>query len=57
MRQEGSHIRLTTQQGGEHHVTVPHHDPIKLGMLTGILKAVAAHHKLTVEELIQKLSL
>lgn len=23
MRQTGSHIRLTTQEGGEHHVTVP----------------------------------
>ena len=22
-RQAGSHLRLTTQQGGEHHVTIP----------------------------------
>ncbi|MGH7956922.1 MAG: hypothetical protein ACREH8_07905 [Opitutaceae bacterium] len=26
MRQDGSHIRLTTQRGGEHHVTVPNHN-------------------------------
>jgi len=57
VRQDGSHIRLTTQQGGQHHVTVPNHSPIKLGTLTGILKAVAAHHKLTVEELVRKLGL
>jgi len=25
MRQTGSHVRLTTAQGGEHHVTVPRH--------------------------------
>ena len=56
-RQDGSHIRLTTPQGGQHHVTVPNHSPIKLGTLTGILKAVAAHHKLTVEELVRKLGL
>jgi len=56
-RQDGSHIRLTTQRGGKHHVTVPTHNPIKLGTLRGILKAVAAHHKLTVEELNRQLGL
>lgn len=56
-RQDGSHIRLTTEQNGQHHVTVPNHDPIKLGTLTGILKAVAAHHKLPLPELIGKLGL
>jgi len=57
VRQEGSHIRLTTQRGGQHHITVPNHNPIKLGTLTGILKAVAAHHKLAVEELVRTLRL
>jgi predicted RNA binding protein YcfA (HicA-like mRNA interferase family) len=57
VRQDGSHLRLTTQQGGQHHVTVPNHNPIKLGTLTGILKAVAAHHKLTLEDLVRKLDL
>ena len=56
-RQDGSHIRLTTQRGGEHHVTVPNHSPIKLGTLRAILKAVAAYHKLTIEELIRQLGL
>ncbi|MBC6420087.1 MAG: type II toxin-antitoxin system HicA family toxin, partial [Prochloron sp. SP5CPC1] len=27
-RQTGSHIRLTTQYKGEHHVTIPNHSPI-----------------------------
>ena len=57
VRQDGSHIRLTTEQGGQHHVTVPNHRPIKLGTLTGILKAVAAHHKLAVDDLVRKLGL
>lgn len=26
-RQTGSHIRLTTQQPREHHLTIPAHDP------------------------------
>ena len=57
VRQDGSHLRLTTEQGGQHHVTVPNHSPIKLGTLAGILKAVAAHHKLTVEDLVRQLGL
>ncbi len=57
VRQDGSHMRLTTERGGQHHVTVPNHSPIKLGTLTGILKAVAVHHKLTLEDLVRQLGL
>ena len=58
VRQDGSHIRLTTTLGGTHHVTVPNHRPLKTGsLLGGVLKPVAAHHKLTVEELLAKLEL
>ena len=31
-RQNGSHIRLSTQQNGEHHITIPQHDPLKVGI-------------------------
>jgi predicted RNA binding protein YcfA (HicA-like mRNA interferase family) len=58
VRQEGSHIRLTTNVNGTHHVTVPNHRPLKTGtLLGGVLKPVATHHKLTVEELLAKLDL
>jgi predicted RNA binding protein YcfA (HicA-like mRNA interferase family) len=30
-RQTGSHLRLTTRERGEHHVTVPNHSPLKVG--------------------------
>ena len=30
-RQAGSHMRLTTVQGGEHHITVPKHKPLRGG--------------------------
>lgn len=36
-RQKGSHIRLTTFENGEHHVTIPNHDPLRLGTPSGIL--------------------
>ncbi len=32
-RQRGSHVRVTTQRGGEHHEVVPSHTPIKVGTL------------------------
>ena len=57
MRREGSHIRLTTLLDGEFHLTVPHHVPLRLGTLKSILKLVATHHELSVEELLKRLEL
>ena len=51
-RPRGSHRRYTTQQRGEHHVTIPDQSQMKTGTLHGILKDVAAHHQMTVEELV-----
>ena len=56
-RQTGSHVIYTTQQGGEHHVTFPNHRPIKVGTLHDTLKAIAAHHRMTVEDLLRELAL
>ena len=56
-RQLGSHIRLTTKLDGEYHITVPNHSPLRLGTFKSILKLVAAHHSLTIEELLEKLDL
>jgi len=56
-RQRGSHIRVTTQEGGEHHEVIPNHDPVRTGTLNGILKSIASHHNLTVEELVERLEL
>ncbi|MBW4503073.1 MAG: type II toxin-antitoxin system HicA family toxin [Scytonema hyalinum WJT4-NPBG1] len=53
--QTGSHIRLTTLRNGEHHVTVPAHDPIKIGTLNAILRDVADHAGLIREELLELL--
>jgi predicted RNA binding protein YcfA (HicA-like mRNA interferase family) len=30
-RQTGSHLRLTTTAGGEHHIPIPKHKPLKAG--------------------------
>lgn len=54
-RRKGSHIRLTTQQQGEHHITVPNHDPLKVGTLSSILRGVAEHFGITRDELAETL--
>jgi predicted RNA binding protein YcfA (HicA-like mRNA interferase family) len=50
-RQTGSHIRLTTIQGGQHHVTVPAHNPLRIGTLNSILSDVASHLGMSKEAL------
>jgi predicted RNA binding protein YcfA (HicA-like mRNA interferase family) len=54
-RQTGSHIRLTTQLEGEHHITIPVHDPLKVGTLNAILRDIAEHFGLTRDELLEQL--
>mgnify|MGYP002067827879 CR=1 FL=1 len=54
-RQTGSHLRLTTLERGEHHVTVPRHASLRVGTLAGVLGDVAQHVGLTREALIERL--
>ena len=56
-RQHGSHLRITTQVGGEHHEGIPNHRPVKLGTLRSILRNVAAHHGMSVAQIIELLEL
>lgn len=57
VRQDGSHMRLSTTQHGEHHVTVPAHSALKVGLLNAVLKDVAAHHRMSLEDLLGELGL
>jgi predicted RNA binding protein YcfA (HicA-like mRNA interferase family) len=54
-RQRGSHIRLKTLSNGEHHITVPNHNPVKIGTLSSIIGDVAGHFNQTKEEIADKL--
>jgi predicted RNA binding protein YcfA (HicA-like mRNA interferase family) len=54
-RQKGSHLRLTTQEGGEHHVTVPNHNALRTGTLNGVLKDVAEHAGVARDVVVDKL--
>ena len=54
-RQTGSRIRPATETPSQHHVTVPCHDPLKVGTLVAILGDVAGHLRITKEKLAAKL--
>lgn len=54
-RQTGSHVCLTCPLPQEHHLTVPLHDPLRIGTLASILADVAANHGMTRETLIARL--
>ena len=56
-RQRGSHVRVTTREGGEHHEVIPLHNPIRARTLSSILKSVARHHGIGVPELLRRLDL
>jgi len=55
-RRSGSHIRLSaTDVRGEHHITVPAHDRLRPGTLSGILGDIAARVGIGKEELLRRL--
>lgn len=56
-RQRGSHARITTRMGGTHHEVIPLHNPIRMKTLSGILKSVARHHGVSVQQLLRQLDL
>ncbi|MFP4529028.1 MAG: type II toxin-antitoxin system HicA family toxin [Candidatus Kapaibacterium sp.] len=55
VRQSGSHIRLTTHKNGEHHITIPRHNPLKIGTLSEIIKDIANHLSVSKEDIIKKI--
>jgi predicted RNA binding protein YcfA (HicA-like mRNA interferase family) len=54
-RQTGSHLRLTTQVGGEHHITIPRHGDLRVGTLGAVLNEVSRHMGISRQELAQSL--
>ena len=55
LRQTGSHVRLVCVTDTEHHLTIPLHDPLKVGTLSAILADAADQHCITREQLIDRI--
>jgi hypothetical protein len=48
-------MRLTTQEPGEHHITIPRHDSLRVGTMAAILADVGQHAGLSREALAERL--
>ncbi|MEE4378375.1 MAG: type II toxin-antitoxin system HicA family toxin [Candidatus Competibacteraceae bacterium] len=51
----GSHVRLTKVGDPAHNITVPAHDPLRVGTLSSILADVAKYEGVSKETLIKQL--
>ena len=55
-RQTGSHMRLTSSaKGSEHHITIPAHKPLGVGILDHIVNEIAAYLEMEHQRLVQQL--
>ena len=55
-RQKGSHVRLTAKvDDEEHHLTIPLHNPLKVGTLNHILNELSNIQHLEKKHLVKKL--
>jgi len=55
VRQKGSHVRLKHEGPPPHAITVPLHDPLKIGTLHGVLTEIALMRSITIESMIELL--
>ncbi len=53
VHQEGSHIILQTEDPQHHRIAIPAHDPLRLGTLNAVLRAVATVHGIEKEDILR----
>ena len=53
VHQEGSHVILQTESPRHHRLSVPNHNPLRIGTLNSILRAVAAVKGLEKDEVLK----
>ena len=55
-RQTGSHIRLTQSAlPAPHNITIPDHNPIRIGTLNNILNDISTHLQISKDQLVSSL--
>lgn len=54
-RQTGSHMRLTTNTPQQHHVTIPRHSALRVGLLAAILDDIALQVEITRDQVVERL--
>ena len=54
-RQTGSHIRLTTEKNGQHHITIPQKRQLTIGKINAVLWELVRHFGIPRKELMKQL--
>jgi len=54
-RQTGSHIRLTTEQNGQHHITIPQKRQLTIGKINAVLWELVRHFGVARADLVKQL--
>jgi predicted RNA binding protein YcfA (HicA-like mRNA interferase family) len=52
---QGSHIILDTQTPKHQRISIPNHNPLRIGTLNSILKTVSAHKKVSKQDILDSL--
>ena len=55
VHQEGSHIILQTEEPSHQRLSVPNHNPVRVGTLNSIIRAVSQHKGVERQELLETL--
>ena len=55
IRQKGSHIRLFHEAAPTHSISVPLHNPLKIGAFHGILAEVARAQSISIQDILDLL--
>jgi predicted RNA binding protein YcfA (HicA-like mRNA interferase family) len=55
IHQVGSHIILETEKPRHHRIAIPNHDPLRIGTLSSILRAVASAQGIEKREILRSL--
>ena len=55
IHQVGSHVILETSEPVHHRIAIPNHDPLRIGTLSSILRAVSAAKNIDKKEILKLL--
>jgi predicted RNA binding protein YcfA (HicA-like mRNA interferase family) len=55
VHQVGSHIILETSEPAHQRIAIPAHDPLRIGTLSSILRAVAKHKRVSRDAIVNTL--
>jgi predicted RNA binding protein YcfA (HicA-like mRNA interferase family) len=55
VHQEGSHIILQTEEPSHQRLSIPNHNPVRVGTLNSIIRAVSRHKDVERQELLETL--